>query len=229
MSDSHYKIVANEDRLRNFIDWLPHLKKDEVFYGVLMARRKYSEIVKNVKSDSEQLARFYSTKEELFDKIKQLEVPLGSYKLKGVVMPNESLVFYINPNPRSLKKAIKACMYDFVSAFAENKEYFNPLQNVLTNVHREHNKLQIIGFDYDHTEYPSIIETFVNKESLTVTKTKGGFHIFVNKSKLDRKYNNSFYNNIGNLPHIDITGDFETVACGCYQGGFEPYHLNFNN
>lgn len=106
---ANYKIVLDEQKLKNFIDWLPDLKNDETYYLCLFSRSKYNPIDSGVKmsADKQQLRRFTSNKEYMFDKIKQLEVEIGCYKHRHQPVPQESLALYITPNPRSFIKAAK--------------------------------------------------------------------------------------------------------------------------
>ena len=82
----NYKIITNEKKLRDFIEWLPNLEPNEKYYVSLFARKKYSSDIKS--NDKTQLKRFVSDKERMFDKIKQLECEVGAYKLKDA--PQES-------------------------------------------------------------------------------------------------------------------------------------------
>ena len=99
----NYKIIADEAQLKAFIEWLPELEKDEIYYVSLFARKKY-DTTGTLKADKGQLKRFSSRKDRLFEKIKHLERPIGTYTHEGQAVSNESLALYITVNPRSLTK-----------------------------------------------------------------------------------------------------------------------------
>ena len=93
----NYKIIADENK-----DWLPELQDNEKYYFSLFARKKYCE--EEIKAnDKTQLKRFTSSKEKLVNKIRQLELPLGTWKLKHGDAPQQALALYISLNPRCMK------------------------------------------------------------------------------------------------------------------------------
>jgi hypothetical protein len=113
----NYQIIVDEDKLKEFIEWLPELERHETYYCTLFARSKYSNLVKS--SDKQQLKSFTSSKLRLLNKIKQLETKVGTYTnrdrytLKDVSIPQEALSFYISINPRDMIKATKASLKEF--------------------------------------------------------------------------------------------------------------------
>ena len=88
----NYKIITDEDKLLDFINWLPDLEANEKFYCCLFLRKKYcTDLIKS--SEKSQLKRFLSSKKRVFEKIKQLVTELGSYKLKEINALKNLLLF----------------------------------------------------------------------------------------------------------------------------------------
>ena len=141
----NYKIITDEGLLDNFIESLPNLSKDEVFYVCLFARSKYlteeqKGQISHIKSDKSQLKRFTATKETLKTKLKQLECPIGSYvqyktDVPDNLVPQESLATYITINPRSLSLATRNSLKKFVEMVADNPtRSFNPSNFAMSEI-----------------------------------------------------------------------------------------------
>lgn len=217
----NYKIMQDEDKLKSFINWLPDLKENETFYLSLFARKKYyKDLIKS--NDKTQLKRFTANKENMFDKIKQLEISIGSYKLNNIDAPQESLVLYINPNPRCMKKA----------TFLMGKKCWELIQNQNYNLHAEalsciqqsKSYSNTITFDIDSKEVDlELINNIINIESYNIMETRGGYHLLINPKLVVSNIKN-WYQEIKKLyPSIDVTGDMMSPVPGTIQGGFIPY------
>ena len=225
----NYKIIQNYELLRDFINWLPNLKKNEMFYVALYARKKYDStgIVRN---DKQQLKRFTSNKEMLYAKIKQLECEEGGYVYYGSAIPQESLVLYISVNPRNLRLAAQKSINELSKSLYNYEREFNPHQVVLTQVQNAIGTEVYKEFDFDGVEWSDIqsdIFDIVNMESVNVVKTKNGFHLLIKFDKIETPYRKGWYDKITKLSGCDVTGDELLPVIGCTQGNFTPYLLSF--
>lgn len=221
----NYKIITDPDKLREFIDWLPELRDGECYYVTLFGRTKYALDKTLFKADKQQLKRFTSNKEYLFDKIKQLECELGSYKQKGVGIPQEMLCLYITPNPRSYEKAAKESIKRLVDLITKDYNGYNPHQEVLNQIQTAASRKVYFDLDFDGVlieEMKPQIEQYINKNCLTYVQTRGGFHLLIKLPDVEKQYLKNWYNNLTKLNGCDVRGDNLLPVCGTSQGGFTP-------
>jgi hypothetical protein len=233
----NYKIIVNKNDLIDFINWLPDLEFGEAYYCCLLARSKYCKNIIHIGSDKQQVKRFTSNKEFLFEKIKQLECEVGSYYQKHNPLPQESLALYINPNPRSFENAAKNGLIKLANLVTRPYSGYNPHQELMSEIQKACSRK--IYFDIDFDLYPEFdpnnfdgkptydmideIRKYLNEESINIVQTRGGFHLLIELSKIDIEYQKTWYNNIIKLNHVDVRGDNMIPVVGCYQGGFSPY------
>ncbi len=217
----NYKIIHDEEAFRAFIEWLPDLEPGEVFYGCLFARKKY-DTTGVIRNDKEQLKRFTSTKDRIYQKVRQLECEVGAYQVGGEPIPQDSLALYIMPNPRSLIKATQKTLVELsnilISSGGENK---NPYKIALSQIQKNASRKVFIDFDFDDKIFcAEHFTSVVNPECLSVLRTRGGFHILVETGRVHPWYKKIWYNKVS--AGSDTRGDALMPVPGCIQGGHVP-------
>jgi len=191
------------------------------------ARKKYC--ADQIKSnDKTQLRRFTSDKERLFDKIRQLEISVGAWKLNNGAAPQESLALYITINPRSMKMATelmgKKC-WDLMHA-----KNYNLQAEAMTCIQKSKSRSCYVDFDIDDKEI-DLDETWlkneVGEDNYTIIETRGGYHILIEPEKAtdfrQQKYNDkNWYQKVKKKYPVDQSGDQLIPVVGTFQGGFIP-------
>ena len=223
-----YQVIFNEDSLKEFIEWLPELEDNHKFYGCLFARKKYApELVDS--SDRTQLRRFVTDKSRLLSKIRQMEVPMGSYTLKGRVVPQEALALYIHPNPRNMLNATRVLGKKCWDLF--QNQNFNPHNEALSCVQKSRGKAHWVDFDIDIKEgfddLAERISDIITEDCFRLLETRGGYHLLV-APDCAKQITNTFYNSIRTLldDDCDQVGDNMMPVPGCVQGDFVPEFIH---
>lgn len=234
---NYYKIVRDEELMKSFISSLPDLKPHEVYYVSLISRKKYSTADYKV-SDKIGIKAFTTTKDRMFDKIKQLECAVGLYKdyKYGVDIAENTIGLYMHLNPRNLKLANAEFASETVkNSFKddENLKRRNPVVWSKTYVSRSKSKTKYLGFDFDMKDDWTkdewlamalpILNDIINKEAYFIIETRGGFHVIMEIDKVAPEYKKSWHLNlVRRLSDIDVTGDMMSPIPGGIQGGFIP-------
>ncbi|PHN04150.1 hypothetical protein [Flavilitoribacter nigricans] len=217
----NYQIITDPEQLHKFIEWLPDLEEDEKYYCCLFSRKKYTPDGQQ-RHDKTQLKRFLTDKTRLYNKIRQLEVPLGAYELKKTTASQESLAMYINPNPRNLRLAAFEGIIELTRLLKNNDKRFNPQAEILNCIQQSHSRKVYLDFDVDTKDFDfDQLAKVINPSCLDILETRGGFHVLVRIAEIDPTFKKSFYNDIMALG-VDQSGDQLLPVPGCVQGGFTP-------
>ena len=202
-------LIQDEKQFNKFVDFLPELKTDEVYFISLSARNKYlteEERKKYSLGRTEMFGRCIAkSKEQLKDyTIKKLESVL-SYKTtkNGSKIPEKALVTYININPSSMIKAymlfqkeMNKQVAEVMQALQNNKEpnfsYINIQDRVLMNcIQKSSGTKTFIDIDCDTKESHVInfIQDTLNASLIhyLIIETHGGFHFLIKKDTIPTK------------------------------------------
>ncbi len=237
----NYQIIKDEEKLKQFVDWLPELEPNEQYYISLLARAKYYK-EGHLEGDKNQLKRVTATKERIIEKIRQMECAEGSYTFKGLPIPNKALAVYISSNPRDLHKASFQLLKELATKLANKEDNFNPQALAMSTIQVTGSRKIYFDIDVDfcsdshelpYSKFKEEIVKHVNKDCLTLIRTRGGCHCLVELNKLDKKLKNNWHQNISKMgtdkdgvKHYEITMnscDNLLPVPGCTQGGFIPY------
>jgi len=221
----NYEIIKDKEVLRSFINWLPELEESEGYYICLFARSKYTTGLVHIKSDKSQLKRVTTNKERMFDKIKQMECEVGSYKQKDTPIPQEALALYMTINPRNLWKATFSSLVHLARCIQTNAYTVNPHQEVMSEIQKAKSRTIYVDFDLDSRDnkiIQEILGNYINPEAVTLLQSRGGYHILIEPEKVIPKYKKIWYNNLTQVNGIDQYGDLMIPVPGCTQGDFMP-------
>lgn len=220
----NYKIIADEVSLQRFINTLPDLQESETYMILLLCRKKYLVNGDDIPNNFV-LKRSLANKENLLNKIKQMETALGTYQYNGIDIPNSALTVHITMNPRCQKSASKAMSIELLNN-AYNGNFANIHTLSLNCIQKSKSKSNYKIFDFDGVALDVIREKvckFVNSEAVSFVKTRGGVHVCIKLDKVDTKYSKTFYQKLQSLPNFDnnSSNDITTPIVGTFQGGFE--------
>jgi hypothetical protein len=232
-----YKIIQDQQKLTDFINGLADCTGDEVYICALFGRKKYNNKVKKANKDSQQLVRFATKKKHLLERIKQLEVPIDSYVKKGIEMPANSLVLYINPNPRSMSKATRALGKHCFDLLLNTKYHLvnEALSSLAYKKHKSRRVYAHLDLDTDTpiNEMITKIKSLLGEGSgsfCKLIKTKGGYHLLVHMKSMAKAAKNGSVDKLWH-PKLktlgDEHGDMYTPVPGCLQGGYVPHIIEF--
>jgi hypothetical protein len=215
----NYKIIQDKAEFEKFINWLPDLAENERYYLFLVARKKYCDSIPN---NNLALNRFLCRKEDLFNKVLQLECPIGAYKTKdGLDVPQESLALYISVNPRCLNKGLKAAAKQLVDSALYSNQVISPEKIALNCVKDSCSRKNYIVFDIDDKNPKLIDKAFNIVGEHPYIETRGGYHLLVdNKNIKESADDKTWYKEL--MQFSDTAGDELSPVPGCAQGNFAP-------
>lgn len=234
----YYQIIKNREEFNQFLHFLPDDSEvdGEQYFLTLFARKKYDKSG-IVKADKSVLKRFTSKRNNISEKVEQLEVVYGSYKINRIPVPEDALALYINPNPRSFHKAGVGLLKELATMLGEGKIVKNPQSLAMSAI--QASCARKIWFDIDvdfilPEQIPSFreyIATGINIDACTFIQTRGGCHLLINLEKVLDTHKKTWYNHIKNTPkqagfeHVDIMFNSDGLVPfpGCLTGGTYPF------
>jgi hypothetical protein len=203
-------LIKDQNEFEKFLNILPELEKDEVYFISLSARNKYLSKEERLEYSLGQTEMFgreiAQSKEKLKDYIiRKLEATL-SYKTtrNHLPIPEKSLVCYMNVNPSSMVKAYMQFQNEMNRQVSEivmslqkqklpNYSFINLQTKELLNcIQKSGSRKYFIDIDCDTKNeevYQYLFDSFImhNIEFHTI-ETKGGYHFLLQKKSFPEKF-----------------------------------------
>lgn len=221
----NYKLINNIDELNTFLHWLPNEEENEKYYIQLFARKKYWP---QISYDKACLKRIVTRRTDIVNKIEQLEIAYGSYKIKDLVIPNEALALYISINPSNIERACYNTSVELIRN-AQQDKFIRPDKIALNEIQKSLNNNFTI-LDVDNKDILSLVLNrgldILQSMEYNVIETCGGFHVIIKHQK-DMQRN--WYPEICKILKPDQKGTLLSPIPGCVQGNFVPRFYNVKN
>ncbi|MCP4650342.1 MAG: hypothetical protein GY853_09735 [PVC group bacterium] len=241
-------LIKDKEQFNKFIEILPNLQNDEVYFLSLSARSKYltdEEREHYRLGRTEMFGRTIVKKKEDFEfAMKKLEANLKYKTTKnGYPIPEKALVVYCNINPSSMIKAynlftteMNKFYYDTFQAISNDKDPtvnydgFTSMERKLMNaVQKSRARKVYIDIDMDKVGLITL-SSFEDKiydkgiEYHTV-ETQGGYHILIRTKTIPKGFNLGKL--VKDFNEIAVENDGEVVfnsnqmvpVCGTLQAG----------
>lgn len=209
-------LIQDKDTLDRFVNLLPDLKEDEIFFLSCSARNKYlteEERIEYKLSRTEMFSRETSRdKEGIYKALQRMEVSLQYRKTgNGKDIPEKCIVVYMNINPSSMiksyldfqnkiNKEMEQVVMSFKNGNQPNYERLLRLPQQLNNsIQVSQSRKYFIDIDIDLYDITykdmlvDIVKEFVGNnafgEKLNFISTKSGIHLLIKKDDIPFKYN----------------------------------------
>jgi hypothetical protein len=197
-------LVYNTQQAQQFVDILPDLKDEEVYFVLLSARNKYLTVEEREQYHLGRTEMFnrklIRTKDNYTKVLSTMENDISNYKTKnGSDFPYKSLVCYANINPSSGVQALRTFTYEannIIFDYLQNKQLgksFKRLDTLLMNCYQKARaRKYFIDIDCD-VNNQIFIEPVLNdfeKHGILyhVIQTKSGYHIMIEASTVSYNF-----------------------------------------
>lgn len=200
-------MIYDDVELQKFLNILPDLENDEVYFISLAARKKYLTIEEQKEinlNHAEMFNRMVIRSKERIPRIITRLSGNGYYSKNDMLYPDKCLVAYFNVNPTSMLAAYQEFsnnMTKYVIELAKNK---NPIENhsmtklrkldveLMNSIQRKRSRKTFIDIDVD-TKDISILNGMRNVFNINgvvyhVISTHGGYHILLVRSTISFNY-----------------------------------------
>jgi hypothetical protein len=227
----NYKLIHDEEKLQQFLNFLPDLLPDESYFIILIARRKWAP--ENTIPPAVKLKREAVKKEKIISTIRQWEVEKGLYKSNGIDIEQDNLGVYISPNPKDQRKATFLLLKECANVLESGKQGINIKSMANDIIQTSNGTKHFLDIDVDikegedPDEIADYIKGYIPGDHLTFVKTSGGFHCLI---RLGGLKTGSWYQDIKNhrfQSDLNILSHDLMPLVACNQGKFVPHVVPF--
>ena len=215
------------------------------FIGILQVRGKYAK-PKHNKTINIHKFTFSLSPDEPEKLYKLLKTRFGNIEdwLVEYNIELHELVLYITLKPRDDRKAANQLVKQIVDDFYHSKDNFNLKEIMFRSLHKSALKCGRLVLDFDLTEKfdtnePLLVVCeefgFLEKGYVGVVETRGGYHLYLDLTKMDSKQKEAIFtgkvkefasgiaiDGKSVFKDVEVKTDSTIVVPGVMQGGFVP-------